>query len=278
LLEYGINNIIVNPADVPTTHKEKDRKDDKIDSKKLARELSKNNLVGIYVPSEDDQHFRSLCRVRAKTSQNRTRVRNRIKAHLYFNGIPLPPRSETTHWSARFILWLENLEFSHQQGKDCLMLYVEELKEHRKRLLKVIRLLRQYVSEAHLKPLFELFYSIPGIGFVTAITVFTEIMDITRFRTLDHLASFVGLVPSISSSDDQRNEKGLTGRKNAYLKHVIIEAAWMAIRKDPVLLAKYENLCKRMKPQEAIVRIAKKLLSRIRYVWLNHQSYVIGVD
>jgi transposase len=278
LLEYGINNIIVNPADVPTSHKEKDRKDDKIDSRKLARELSKNNLTAIFVPSESEQHLRSLCRVRAKTSQNITRVCNRIKAHLHFNGIKMPSRSETSHWSARFIVWLENLEFSHQPGKDCLILYLEELKEHRKRLLKVMRLLRQYASEAHLKPLFELLYSIPGIGFVTAITFFTEIMDMTRFHSLDHLASFVGLVPSVSSSDDNTIQKGLTNRKNRHLKHLIIESAWAAIRKDPLLLAKYDNLCKRMKSQEAIVRIAKKLLSRIRYVWLNHQPYIIGVD
>ena len=278
LLEYGIDNIIVNPADVPTSHKEKDRKDDKVDSRKLARELSKDNLIAIHVPSESEQHLRSLSRTRAKTSQSITRVCNRIKAHLYFNGIKMPLRSEISHWSARFIVWLENLEFSHQPGKDCLTLYIEELQEHRKRLFKVMRLLRQYAAQEQSKPLFELLYSIPGIGFITAITFFTEIMDMSRFRTLDHLASFVGLVPSTSSSDNKKIVKGLTNRKNVYLKHLIIEAAWTATRKDPVLLAKYDNLCKRMDSQEAIVRIAKKLLSRIRYVWLNRQPYVIGVD
>ena len=278
LHEYGINNIIVNPADIPTSHKEKDYRNDVIDSRKLARELSNNNLIAIYVPSEIEQHLRSLSRVRAKTSQNITRVCNRIKAHLHFNGVKIPSRSETSHWSARFILWLENVEFSHQPGKDTLIIYLDELKEHRKRLLKVMRLLRQYASEAHLKPLFELLYTIPGVGFITAITLFTEIMDMKRFSSLDHLSAFVGLVPSISSSDDKTTQKGLTNRKNRYLKHLIIESAWVAIRKDPLLLAKYENLCRRMKKQEAIVRIAKKLLSRIRYVWLNHQPYVIGID
>jgi len=37
LREAGINNIVVNPADVPTSNKEKRRKTDKIDSKKLAK-------------------------------------------------------------------------------------------------------------------------------------------------------------------------------------------------------------------------------------------------
>ncbi|MBN1481205.1 IS110 family transposase [candidate division KSB1 bacterium] len=278
LLDYGIHNIVVNAADVPVMHKEKDRKDDKIDSSKLARELSKDNLIAIYVPAEQQQQLRSLCRVRFKIMQNMTRVRNRIKSHLYFNGIDMPSRSETNHWSARFIAWLESIEFSHQPGKDCLELYIEELKEHRARLLKITRLLRHYAQQAHLSPIFELLYSVPGVGFVTAVTFITEIMDIARFQTFDQLASFVGLVPSTSSSDEKKTEKGITKRRNCYLRHLIVESAWVAIRKDPVLLAKYDNLCRYMKKQEAIIRIAKKLLSRIRCVWLNRQPYVIGVD
>jgi len=278
LVEYNIANIVVNPADVPTSHKEKDQKSDKVDSRKLARELAQNSLTPVYVPSEGEQHLRSLCRVRFKTVQNMTRVRNRIMAHLHVNGITPPPRWETARWSARFIVWLETIEFSHPSGKDCLELYVEELKEHRQRLLKIIHLLRRYAAQEQLRPLFDLLCSVPGIGFVTAITFFTELIDMARFPTLNHLASFVGLVPSVSSSDDRMSERGLTGRKNSYLRHLIIESAWVAVRKDPMLSAKFENLSRVMKKQEAIVRIARKLLSRIRFVWMKRQSYVVGID
>jgi transposase len=159
-----------------------------------------------------------------------------------------------------------------------LDLYIDELKQHRQRLLRITRLLRGYAAQAHLKPLLESLYSVPGIGFVTAMTFFTELIEMARFQTLDQLASFVGLVPSISSSDERASEKGLTNRRNAYLRHLIIESAWVAIRKEPVLLAKFDHLSRRMKRQEAIVRIAKKLLNRIRYVWLHRQPYSIGID
>jgi transposase len=39
LQQMGINNIVVNPADVPTTQKEQLQKDDPTDSRKLARSL-----------------------------------------------------------------------------------------------------------------------------------------------------------------------------------------------------------------------------------------------
>jgi len=44
------------------------------------------------------------------------------------------------------------------------------------------------------------------------------------------------------------------------------------IRKDPALLLCFNQFCQRMKKQEAIIRIAKKLLNRIRHVWKNEES------
>ena len=50
LTALGIDNIVVNPADVPTKSSEKLRKTDTVDSGKLARSLRANELKGIYTP------------------------------------------------------------------------------------------------------------------------------------------------------------------------------------------------------------------------------------
>ena len=50
LTALGIDNIVVNPADVPTKSSEKLRKSDAVDSGKLARSLRANELKGIYTP------------------------------------------------------------------------------------------------------------------------------------------------------------------------------------------------------------------------------------
>ena len=119
--------------------------------------------------------------------------------------------------------------------------------------------------------------SIPGIAFVTAMTLYCELVDIRRFPDLDHLKSLFGFVPSISSSDEREKNKGLTHRRNAHLRYILIEAAWVAVRKDPAMSLAFAELCKRMPKQQAIIRIAKKLLNRIRYVWLNQTTYDIGI-
>jgi len=59
LEKLGIRTMVVNPADVPTKHKEKTDKSDPIDSRKLSRELENGSLEGVYIPTEATQSIRS---------------------------------------------------------------------------------------------------------------------------------------------------------------------------------------------------------------------------
>jgi transposase len=57
-----------------------------------------------------------------------------------------------------------------------------------------------------------------------------------------------------------------TNYSNEHLRSALIESAWVAIRNDEALLFAFNQLAKRMKKTDAIVRIAKKLLNRVRFV------------
>ena len=105
----------------------------------------------------------------------------------------------------------------------------------------------------------------------------TELCDLARFASLDKLASYVGLIPDIEVSGETEHIGDLTYRRNPQLRAVLIEAAWTAVRKDPVLLLAFNQYCQRMKKTRAIVKIARKLLNRIRYVLKNQTEYVPGV-
>lgn len=277
LQQLGFDNRVIHAADIPSTNKERTTKTDKVDSRKIARELENKSLKAIYIPDELHQQLRSLCRLRYRAVQSQTRVKNRIKGHLYTYGFILPSNREMCHWSGNFIKWLKNLQFSHAPGKDYLLICVDELQQHRQRIALIVRTLRQHIKELGLKEQIDLLCSVPGIGWITAVCFYTELIDMARFRYFDKLASFVGLVPSIHSSGDSSTEQGITRRRNRYLRHLIVESAWVAVREDPALLHAFNQLTRRMKKQDAIVRIAKKLLSRIRYVWINQQSYVTAV-
>ena len=108
-------------------------------------------------------------------------------------------------------------------------------------------------------------------------TILTELYDISRFSSLDKLASYTGLIPDIKSSGEMEYTAGITHRRNPTLRMVLIEASWVAVRKDPALMMAFNKFSLRMKKTAAIVHIARKLLNRIRFVLINQERYVTAV-
>jgi len=119
--------------------------------------------------------------------------------------------------------------------------------------------------------------SIPGIGLLTAMTILTELEDMKRFKNFDCLCGFIGLIPSTHSSGDNEKVGDITSRGHSVLRSSIIESAWVAVRHDLALTKSYHDYCNRMEPNKAIIRIARKLLSRIAYVLKNNTPYVCSV-
>jgi transposase len=61
------------------------------------------------------------------------------------------------------------------------------------------------------------------------------------------------------------------------LRASLVEAAWTAVRKDPALMMAFQESCQRMRKTRAIVKIARKLLNRVRFVLKNQTPYRLGV-
>jgi len=279
LKSLGINSMVVNPADIPTTDKERDRKDDTRDSRKIARSLSNNELMPIYVPSLKTLEDRTLVRTRSMLVKDITRYKNRIKSFLHFHGIEIHDsfNNNSSHWSKRFTNWLENIEMSEKSGKESLNLLIVTVKNLRNSLLQTTQQIKELSRTEFYKENIELLRSIPGIGFITSITILTELECIDRFGNIDNLCGFIGLLPSKHSSGKKDITGDITKRGHGVLRSAIIESAWTAARLDPALIKSYNSYCKRMEPNKAIIRIARKLLSRINYVLKNKQPYVCAV-
>ncbi len=277
LVKLGINNIVVNPADVPTMGKEKLRKTDAVDSGKLGRELRSGTLKGIYVPGVEILEMRSLIRLRTSIVKDSTREKNRIKSLLRFHGIEIPiqfTRHSIGNWSKRFIGWLREVQLSTVYGRKTLDLHIEQFVRLRGMLLQETRAIRAISrSEAFNEPI-RLLTSVPGIGIITSISLLVELDDINRFKSADQLAAYVGLIPMCHSSGEKEGVGDITIRKHATLRCYLIEAAWIAIRKDPAITMCYEEYRKRMNAQKSIVKIARKLVNRIYFVLKRRKEYV----
>lgn len=277
LREQGVHCIVANPADVPTTNKERTGKRDPSDSRKLARSLRNRELKAIYVPARSKLEDRSLVRTRQSMVRKQTRCKNQIKSILFFYGIDLPEELVRSAWSQKFFRWLEDLQMTRASGDLALKAHVDELGHLRQIIASLNRAIILLSRQAEYGEMVRLLRTVPGISTLAAMIFLTELCDLARFASLDKLASYVGLIPDVESTGETVHIKNITHRRNSQLRALLIEAAWVAARKDPVLLLAFNEYCQRMKKTRAIIKIARKLLNRIRYVLKNQVEYVPGV-
>jgi transposase len=277
LWEQGLECMVVHPGDVPTRDKERRHRTDRVDARKLARGLRGGELTGVYVPSRGALEARSLVRMRWELVKKQTRVKNQILAMLTLYGMGVSEEEGSRRWSQAFLQRLGECRFGERCGQQAFEVLLTELQYLRALVAGVTRDIRALSQEESYRGAVRHLVTIPGIGPLTAMILLTELMDIDRFRTLDQLASYVGLVPGEDSSGERERTTGLTRRRNAHLRRLLIEASWVAVRKDPALMLCFLELGHRMPKTQAIVRIARKLLNRIRYVLKHQVPYQIGV-
>jgi transposase len=277
LVEKGVACTVANPADVPTKDKERRTKRDRIDCRKLARSLRAGEIEGIYVPCRKKLEDRSLVRTRQSMVRKQTRCKNQIKSILFFYGIAIPEEWAERRWSGPFVRWLESLAMERASGEVALRMHLEELRHLRQILARLDREIRVLAQTEEYQTQVRLLRTIPGISTLTAMILLTELQEISRFRSLDELASYVGLIPDTRSSGETEHTGDITQRRHAQLRASLVEAAWVAVRKDPALLMAFQESCKRMRKTRAIVKIARKLLNRVRYVLKNQTPYRMGV-
>jgi transposase len=277
LTAAGIECIVVHAGDVPGSDKEKKNKTDKVDAVRLARHHAAGLLEAIDVPDEELQKERNLMRFRKKLVGDLNRSKNRVKSLLKFQGIDIPEKMDNPNWSRNFIRWIEAQAAKDTLLQDTVELMLEEVKMQRQLLLKAEKKLRLLMSSKKYAAKTKLLRSVPGIGPTTSTLFLLEIGGIRRFRDFDALNSFVGFYPGSNSSGEKDIDTGISKRKHKQLRTMLVEAAWQAIRKDPAMLDAYQQLTKKMKGNEAIIRIARKLLRRMRAVLISGQEYQKGV-
>ena len=277
LSREGIECIVVNAADIPTSDKEKKRKQDKIDARKIGRSLAKGELECIYIPDMVMEHARSLVRERSRLVQDQTRCKNRIWSLIMFSDLDADADKPKQYWSRKFVESLKKLDCGSEPLRQALDIAIEEYVLIRQLLTAATKRVRLLAADQLFAAIQESLRSIPGIGLINAMVIHTEIMEISRFKILDHLCSYAGMEPDTESSGEKEKITGITHRSNNYLRTAIVESSWIIIRKDPAMLMKYKAYCARMDQNKAIIKIARHLLNRIRYVWMNQTTYQKGI-
>jgi transposase len=110
----------------------------------------------------------------------------------------------------------------------------------------------------------QLIRTVPGIGLVTAAVVKAEIGDLTRFKSAENLAAYVGVSPTTSQSGE-KTWGGPTRHGNSRVKHVLIEATLFHYHycPDSKISSYYLRKKERIGNKKAIVASTRKLLEAL---------------
>ena len=276
LKEIGIECMVIHAADVSTTQYEEVMKTDRVDSLKLVRSLKAGLLKGIYIREKENIDDRSVVRIRKTIQKQLSGYKARVKHLLHCNGVSLPERFEKpgSHWSKAFIKWLKEDVRLLSATRNSLDLLIRQVETIRMTLFEATKMMRDLSQTERYKHKFDLLMTVPGIGVAVSMCILTEVYDVKRFHNEKEFAAYLGLIPTSHSSGDKVAHGEMTFRGNKQLGPMIIEAAWITICKDAGLGSLYLRYKERMKPQEAIVRIARKLSNIIYAILKNEKEYV----
>lgn len=274
-LNLGWTVLVVNPADVKTGDKQKYQKTDSLDARNLSHQLKAGTLKGINIPTESEDQFTSLARHRTQVTRKLRQTKAHIKSLLLFHGIEVPEEYDNSNWANGFIDWLENVKFSTTSGDLALQGKIRMFKFIKSEYLLIANQMKAYCRKNH-KTDFELLQTIPGIGSYLSAVVIAECGDLRRFNTEGQFASFVGIVPGMYNSGGGEKCLGITPRSRSQLRSYLIEAAWIAIRKDTEMQAYYrKHVGKNVKC--IIVKVAHKMTRRILSVIKTQSAYQVNI-
>lgn len=275
LTEDGIDCVVI-PPHMVTEPKMNKVKTDRRDANRLALVLEHHDFTdACYIPDRERREDRQISRTYIAIQKDIIRTRNRIRKLLDFHGIESPLRQ---HWGRDDFRHLKelNLSLSLRMSLDVLLIQLEQLWVHQFTLRKALRALCR--KERYQKA-FRIARTLPGIGWFSAIRLVLELgEDLSRFTSGKKIASFTGLTSSEHSSGETEWRGHITGMGSGFIRSMLIENSWAAIRKDPVLLAKFSRIWRSSgSKKKAIVGVARMLIVRLRACVLLNTPYTVGV-
>jgi len=303
ILEGAMEVLLTNARDAKGY---KARKTDVIDAEWLADLLRHGLLKPSFIPPLPIRELRDLTRYRESLVREQTALANRVQklsesAHIKLGQVA------SAALGVRGKLMLRALAAGETDAEQMSHLAQRTLKRKQPQLQQALegrftpaqrwilgQLLDQYAhGEAALQSVAErirqevdssadpfvpeavkLLDTIPGIGETVAQIIVAEIgVDMERFSTANHLASWAGMCPGNNESAGKR-KSGKTTKGSRYVRAALVQAAWAARQqKGTYLAAQDKRLVRRMGKKKALVAVGHSILVIAYHVLQNRTPY-----
>ena len=199
-------------------------KTDRRDALRLARLLRAGELVEVWVPDQEQEAVRDLCRCRADFKAQQQKLRQQLNAFVLRHGHHWPTNRK--RWTQKHLEWLESLDFLYEYQAEVRDEYIAAVRLSSSRMTDLDEKLSQVLRGWSWAPLANSLMALRGFDQLSAVTLLSELGDISRFGSPNQLMGYLGLVPCVYSSGAHRRTGGVTQAGNRHARQVLVESAW----------------------------------------------------
>lgn len=301
VLEGEIKVFVVHPK---YTKAIKGKKTDKKDSKWIA-DLFKHDLLKFsFIPPKEIRELRELSRYRIKLIAMRSSERNRYQNSMTISNIGLASILSHPFGKSSRAVMKEVIRSSSVTEEKISKLLERNAKKKVKEVLQSLvgshiesdQRLKMNIASQHMDQidshvrrletemaircipyatLINLLLDIPGISYLSAMTIIAEIgTDMSVFETSKQLSCWAGLAPANNESANKKKSVRIS-KAGSYLKPLLVQCALAAInsKSNPYYRIKYNRIKKRRGHKKAIIAIARMILVNIYHILSTGEVY-----
>lgn len=246
-------------------------KTDKNDALALATVLRLGSFPEVYVPNEEMLTLRTAVRLREETVEKLRRAKQQVRSLLVKNHRQHESAKYDDIFGVQALRWLRQLDLNDPWDRRELSLLMEEgelLARQIHGITTEMAKLSVRREEVHL------LQSVPGIDYVLALTIISEVGDIQRFRNRKKFAAYCGLVPRNSDSGERVARHAPLRHGNPRLKHAL---SLVVQNNTHCRRGQFYRLYKAMEPRlgapKARAAVAHRLAFIIYGIWKRRVEY-----
>jgi len=237
--------------------------DDQHDAFFLAQLLILGILPQGYIYPKEDRPVRDLARKRMFLVKHKTAhilSLQSLIARCSGQRISSNQIRKFTSADLKQLLKEEYLLLSAQANLNIIAFLIQQIKALEKAIKKKVKLDKA----------FEQLMTVPGIGFILAMTIMLEVGDISRFAKVGNFASYCRCVSSQRLSDGKSKGSGNRKNGNRYLSWAFVEAAQLGRRYSQRFCRYYDRKVAQTNTIVATKALSNKL-ARICYYIMRDQ-------
>jgi transposase len=251
------------------------KKTDPHDARLLSLYLSKDLLPEVRMKDKEHGQLASLTQTRDTLVKLRTALKNKVNNILSARGINLPKEALTAEKRLQEVLDVPFDEIVRIE----LRVIVDQIRSLNKSIAELEKTIACEGSklEGH-----KSLTSIKGIGKVTSAILLSVIGDVNDFPDESRLASYFGIVPRVSNSNQTEHSGRIHKRGTKLGRTALVQSALIAANYSPYLKSFYERVKARRGAGKAIIALARKFLGIIyrtlknKWVFADFPNFVLA--